>query len=167
MCYQLVLVTPLTLSEVRSMLEPGMRADPLDPSAQAPYRALLRGSQTAVLLLTGWCACGLLPERFRDTHTDEAHLRERYRALRVGRDRIIEALDRHRRSSAVEQPAPGALTRFVAEHARNAGTSAWLLGFAPDDAAPPAGAPAVARSVEETRSDADWLVEGAVVHVVR
>ena len=167
MCYQLALVTPLTLSEVRSMLEPGMRADALDPTAQAPYRALMRGSQSALLLRTGWCACGLLPERFRDTHTDEAHLRERYRALRIGRERTIDALERHRRSTSGDQPASGALGRFVAEHARNAGPSAWVLGFAADDTEPRATGPVVVRRVEETRTGADWLVEGAVVHVTR
>jgi len=65
MCYQLVLVSTLTLSEVRSMLPAGLHADAMGPSTQAPWRALLPASQTAVVLRAGHCACGLLRPRFR------------------------------------------------------------------------------------------------------
>ncbi|MBP2648303.1 MAG: hypothetical protein H6Q77_1927, partial [Gemmatimonadetes bacterium] len=47
MCYQLVLVSTLTLSEVRSMLPAGTHADAMGPATQAPWRALLAGAQTA------------------------------------------------------------------------------------------------------------------------
>jgi hypothetical protein len=168
MCYQLVLVSPLTLSEVRAMLEPGMRADAIGPDAQGPYRALLRGAQTAVILRAGWCACGLLPSRFGEGRTDEVHLRERYRRLGVRREVAIQALERHRRSAAGERPAPGALARFVAEHARNAGPSAWLLGFSAHDDAPMVVAETrVLRAADAQAAGDAWLAEGVVVRVER
>ena len=170
MCYQLVLVSTLTLSEVRSMLPVGTHADAMGPATQAPYRALLPGSQTAVILRAGHCACGLLLPRFRAAHTDEAHLRERYRVLRVPRAQVIRALERHRRSAAALTHAePDALVRLVREHARNAGESAWLLGFSAHDEPPQLPATvAAARRVADLASDPEgWLTEGQVTLVQR
>ncbi len=170
MCYQLVLVSTLTLSEVRSMLPAGTHADAMGPGTQAPWRALLAGSQTAVVLRAGHCACGLLQPRFRASHTDEAHLRERYRALRVPRAQVVRALERHRRSTAaLTRAEPDALVRLVTEHARNAGASAWLLGFSPHDEPPPLPATTVTvRRVPDLVADPDgWLVEGHVTLVQR
>ena len=45
---------------------------------------------------------------------------------------VIAAIERHRRGAAVEAPADGwsrALAAFVAEHARNAGETLYLLRF--------------------------------------
>jgi hypothetical protein len=170
MCYQLVLVSTLTLSEVRSMLPAGTHADAMGPGSQAPYRALLAGSQTAVILRAGHCACGLLQPRFRAAHTDEAHLRERYRQLKVPRAQIVRALDRHRRSAAAATRAePDALVRLVTEHARNAGASAWLLGFSAHDEPPSVPATAVApRRISDLTLDPEgWLLEGHVTLMER
>jgi hypothetical protein len=169
MCYQLVLVSTLTLSEVRSMLPSGVHADAMGPSTQAPWRALLPGAQTAVVLRAGHCACGLLQPRFRASHTDEAHLRERYRRLRVPRAQVVPALERHRRSGGVVRAAPDALARLVVEHARNAGDSAWLLGFSPHDEPPAMPATTVTtRRVADIATDPDgWLVEDHVTLVQR
>lgn len=169
MCYQLVLVSTLTLSEVRSMLPSGIHADAMGPSTQAPWRAILPGAQTAVVLRAGHCACGLLQPRFRASHTDEAHLRERYRLLRVPRAQVMLALARHRRSAAVTRAGPDALAQLVAEHARNAGDSAWLLGFSPHDESPALPATTVTiRRVADVAADPDgWLVEDHVTLVRR
>lgn len=169
MCYQLVLVSTLTLSEVRSMLPAGVHADAMGPSTQAPWRAVLPGAQTAVVLRAGHCACGLLQPRFRAAHTDEAHLRERYRQLRVPRAQVVRALERHRRSAGAARAGPDALTRLVAEHARNAGDSAWLLGFSPHDEPPALPATTVTtRCVADLAIDPDgWLVEDHVTLVQR
>ena len=162
MCYQLVLVSTLTLSEVRSMLPSGVHADAMGPSTQAPWRALLPAAQTAVVLRAGQCACGLLQPRFRAGHTDEAHLRERYRQLRVPRAQVVRALERHRRSAGATRAGPDALVQLVTEHARNAGASVWLLGFSAHDEPP---ALTVTGSVTIRLSDIaanpdGWLVEG-------
>ena len=169
MCYQLVLVSTLTLSEVRSMLPSGVHGDAIGPSRQAPWRALLPASQTAVVLRAGHCACGLMRPRFRAAHTDEAHLRERYRELRVPRAQVVTALERHRRSAGVTQASPDALARLVTEHARNAGESAWLLGFSPHDEPPALPATTVSvRRVADLSTDPDgWLVEDHVTLVRR
>ena len=149
------------------MLPSGVHADAMGPSTQAPWRALLPGAQTAVVLRAGHCACGLLQPRFRTGHTDEAHLRERYRALRVPRPQVVRALERHRRSAAVARATPDALPQLVLEHARNAGESAWLLGFSPHDEPPPLPASTVSvRRVADLASDPDgWLVEDHVTLV--
>ena len=169
MCYQLVLVSTLTLSEVRSMLPAGTHADAMGPSTQAPWRALLPGSQTAVVLRAGHCACGLLQPRFRAAHTDEAHLRERYRAMRVPRALVVRALERHRRSATAASASPDALVRLVTEHARNAGDSAWLLGFSPHDEPPalPATTVTTRRVADVAMHPDSWLVEDHVTLVRR
>ena len=169
MCYQLVLVSSLTLSEVRSMLPAGVHADAMGPATQAPWRALLPGAQTAVVLRAGHCACGLLQPRFRISHTDEAHLRERYRRLHVPRAQVVRALERHRRSAAGARADPGALVSLVTEHARNAGDSAWLLGFSPHDEPPALPATTfTTRRVADLVTDPDgWLVEDHVTLVRR
>ena len=162
MCYQLVLVTALTLSEVRSMLPSGIHADAMGPSTQAPWRALLPGAQTAVVLRAGHCACGLLQPRFRAGHTDEEHLRERYRQLRVPRAQVVRALERHRRSAGVTRVSPDALAQLVTEHARNAGASVWFLGFSPHDDPPALAATGnvTLRLTDIALNPDEWLVEG-------
>ena len=136
MCYHLYLASPLTLSEVRSMLPEGLRADLLDAAEQRTLKRLHPPAQTVCRLAHGACSCDLVIQRHPVTREDEARLRRRYRELGLSRDRIITALEAHRR--ATEQPQrpeghwPRAIVEFVAEHARNAGPSAYYLGFSHD-----------------------------------
>jgi hypothetical protein len=167
-CYQLVVVSALTLSEVRSMLPSGVRADVLDTNRLSDFRRLFRGAQTAAHLRVGQCACRLVPDRFRDSHTDEAELRTRYRRLAVPREAVIAALDRHRRGAFDAELVPaGTLHSFVAEHARNAGPALYALGFGVEDDLPPAPETCVDRQLAETRDGDAWLVEDGAVRVSR
>ena len=168
MCYQLVLVSALTLSEVRAMLPPGIRADALGQARLALWRRLFRGAQTAAHLRVGRCACRLLPDRFRDSHDMEASLRARYRRMGVPRDAVIAALDRHRRgASDGEIVPPESLHAFVAEHARNAGPALYAVGFGIADDLPDVPASAVERHLSETRASDAWLDEEVAVRVTR
>jgi hypothetical protein len=167
-CYQLVLVSPLTVSEVRSMLPPGVRADILDGPALARWRGLLRGAQAAVHLRVGRCACRLVPARFAGAHTDEAHLRAEHRRRGTPRDRVLPALERHRLGAdegAVVPPL--ALPAFVAEHARNAGPALFALAFGDGPALPAAAGAVRDVPLAETRAGDAWLREDAAVRVTR
>jgi hypothetical protein len=166
-CYFLYLASPLTLSEVRSMLPAGITADLLPPAEQRLLTRDFPDARSAVRLLRGSCSCDLVRGRGPDLRRDEAHLRRRYFRLALPRDRIIACLERHRRAETLPAPPAGrlsdALAAFVAEHARNAGPSLYLLQFAaagladqPADAAPPAGVSSIA--VRETPDG--WLTEG-------
>jgi hypothetical protein len=167
-CYQLVIASALTLSEVRAMLPPGARADALGTLQLAGYRALFRGAQTAAHLRVGRCACRLLPDRFRGAHSDEAELRRRYRRLAVPRDRVIAALDRHRRGALDGEIVPAdTLPRFVAEHARNAGAALYTLGFGAADEVPDAPTAIAECPLAETRTSDAWLREDVAVRVTR
>jgi hypothetical protein len=167
-CYQLVVVSALTLSEVRSMLPTGVRADALDTSRLTAFRRLFRGAQTAAHLRVGRCACRLLPDRFRGSHSDEAALRARYRRLEVPREAVILALDRHRRGAFDGEIVPAStLHAFVAEHARNAGPALYALGFGIEDDLPPVPAACIDRRLAETREGDEWLVEDGAVRVSR
>ncbi|HXE57340.1 MAG TPA: hypothetical protein VNK43_05020 [Gemmatimonadales bacterium] len=136
MCYFISLASPLTLSEVRAMLPAGLTADPLDPSEQRLVRALHPDAPTAARILHGGCSCDLVVDRKPVPREDEAHLRARYRALGCPRELVIRALERHRRGAEARRRPPGywgeAFRRFVAEHARNAGRTLYLLRFSPD-----------------------------------
>jgi hypothetical protein len=167
-CYQLVVVSALTLSEVRSMLPAGVRADALDTSHLLACRTLFRGAQTAAHLRVGRCACRLLPDRFRGSHSDEAELRARYRRLGVPRDATIDSLERHRLGAFDgEIVAEGALHAFVAEHARNAGPALYALDFGADEDLPSVPATLIDRTLADTREGDAWLMEGAAVRVTR
>ena len=168
MCYQLVVVSALTLSEVRSMLPAGVRADALDMHRLAAFRRLFRGAQTAAHLRVGACACRLLPDRFRGSHSDEAALRARYRRLEAPRESVIAALDRHRRGTFDGEIVPaGTLHAFVAEHARNAGPALYALGFGVEDDVPAVPAACIDRHLGETREGDAWLIEDGAVRVSR
>lgn len=171
MCFVLFLASPLTLSEVRSMLPAGLAADPLPSPDQQPLRRRHPDAQTVARLLRGGCACDLVLQRHQATRDDEARLRQRFRVLGLGRRDLLEALERHRR--ALERPPrptdhwPAALAAFAVEHARNAGPTAYLLRF-PDQ--PLASHPLPTR--EETVSAAgvrgapgSWLREEVVTWV--
>jgi hypothetical protein len=169
-CYDLRIGSPLTLSEVRSMLPWGIVADVASAGACAELRAVLPATRTAAHLRVGACSCDLVRARHPDPREDERHLRRRYASLGLSRERIIRELERHRRRSAVEEPPGGwrsALAGFIAEHARNAGPTLFQLSF---QAAPPGSwdrAP-ISRTVAEVRADPEnWLSEGPPVLVVR
>jgi hypothetical protein len=168
MCYQLVLVSPLTVSEVRSMLPPGVRADIVDAPVLARWRTALRGAHAAVHLRVGRCACRLLPARLAPAPDDEAALRAEHRRRRTPREQILAALERHRAGAAdAELVPPGALAALIAEHARNAGPAVYALGFgAPGEVPPPA---ATLREVPlaEACAGEGWLVEDTALKVRR
>ncbi len=170
MCYLLTIASPLTLSEIRSMLPPGIAADVLPTAELARLRALLPSAQTAAHLRVGPCSCDLVRSRHADSREDERDLRRRYAKLGLPRERIIRELERHRRHAALSEPAGGwrgALTEFVAEHARNAGPSLYQLMFQP--ASGDTQTPQVrTRTALEVRDDPDgWLQEERAVLVVR
>ncbi len=133
MCYFLFLASPLTLTEVRSMLPPGVSADLTSHAEQQLFKSLHPGAQTVARLLVGRCSCDLVRQRLPNPREDERHLRERYRALELSRTTVIQSLERHRRPGPVVVPPAagwaGALAGFVAEHARNAGASLFFLHF--------------------------------------
>lgn len=169
-CYFLYIASPLTLSEVRSMLPQGATADLVSFAEQQRLKAIYPETQTVARILVGRCSCNLVRPRQEDQREDERHLRERYRRLAVGRDIIIKALERHRRGAVVRSPGEGwpqALASFVAEHARNAGPTLYLLEFSPE--------PALAQPEEiRSRSVADvrgkpegWLEESRPTIVAR
>lgn len=146
MCHFLYVATPLTLSELRSMLPTGLSADLVAPGESTRLLHLLRGTRTAARLLAGACSCDLYLRRDLEGRSEEADLRRRYRGLGVERDARIRALERHRRRGPEHRtPAEWAthLIGFVAEHARNAGptlfyreVSAGGLGDLPARPAP-------------------------------
>jgi hypothetical protein len=173
-CYALYLATPLTLSEVRSMLPAGLGADSLTRSEAAPLLTLdhdVVHAARAVRLLRGACACDLVLERDA-ARSDERRLRERYFALGRPRDEVIRLLERHRQGAAA-RPRPRrhwteALAGFVAEHARNAGPSIFLLHFGPALPAPRPDASVATVTVPAVLAHPEtWLVEDVPTLVVR
>jgi hypothetical protein len=170
-CYFLMIASPLTLSEVRSMLPDGITADSLPSTRLADFRHLLPAAQTAAHLRVGACSCDLVRPRLPDTREDERHLRSRYKALGLSRDRIIRELERHRQlTPGITEPEGGwraALAAFVAEHARNAGSTLFRLTFHPGPDRVTTSAP-LRRTVTEIRARlGDWLEEGTSILVVR
>ena len=170
MCYFLYLATPLTLSEVRSMLPLGFSADLAAFPDQQMLKAIHSPAQTVARILVGRCSCDLVRPRHADPREDERHLRERCRKLGVTRSLVIQALERHRQDSGPNLSAqrPEAMSRFVAEHARNAGTCLYHLQFSPE-AGPLSGLGEVRRiTVAQVTADPPgWLVEAAPTFVSR
>jgi hypothetical protein len=172
MCYFLYIASPLTLSEVRSMLPPGLAADLLPPTEQAVLRPLLPDAQTVARVLHGGCSCDLVTQRHTVAREDEAPLRQRYRALGYSRERVIHALDLHRRAlERRAQPAghwPRAFAAFVAEHARNAGPTLYYLHFSHDGLlGVTEGMGRRIRTAEVRAAPGAWLPEDAPVVVIR
>ena len=172
MCYDLKVASPLTLSEVRSMLPTGIVADSLSSGELSGIRTLLPTAQTVAHLRVGACSCDLVRPRLPDPREDERHLRARYKALGLSRDRIVAELERHRRSAAGRlEPAGGwraALAAFVAEHARNAGPALFRLSFHPSPVDTRRALGRTSRTVAEVRADPDgWLEEGPAILVLR
>lgn len=171
MCYFLYLASPVTLSEVRSMLPPGLTADLAPVPDQQTLKAIHPDAQTVARILSGRCSCDLVRERLADERADERHLRERYRSLGLTRPAMIAAFERHRRGAtlrATKEGWPVALSRFVAEHARNAGPSLYHLDFSPEPA--PLARLASVRQVSVPLVSATpegWLAEGKPTLVAR
>lgn len=176
MCYVLYVASPLTLSEVRSMLPAGMSAHALAPDDDRRLRRSFRPARTVVSMLVGPCSCDLVLPRDPIRHTEEAVLRARYATARLSRTEIIRAIDAHRALADPDIIEPPdwwrrALAAFVAEHARNAGPTIYWLQFVPGGAstAPPDPPPA-ARTVtvgDVLAAPGEWLTEGAPIRVVR
>lgn len=162
------------MSEVRSMLPPGLSADLATGAEARALRDLAPDARTVARLLVGSCSCDFVIARDPEARSDERHLRARYAALGLARNRVIAALDHHRRGAPARRPPPLAerqlaLAAFVAEHARNAGPSLYYLRFGPGPAAlPAADAPVTTFSAAEVRRRPDdWLAEDRPTLVTR
>ena len=135
MCYFLYVASPLTLSEVRSMLPAGLTADALPVSEQQHLKDIYYDTVIGARILHGDCSCDLIRDRHPDPRDDQAYHRQRYRKLGYDRSRMIRYLERHRRIAEVRSPPhpPGywgeAFNRFVIEHARNAGPTLYYCHF--------------------------------------
>jgi hypothetical protein len=174
LCYFLYLASPLTLSEIRSMLVPGLSAELLE-SGEA--RTLIQhhpDAQTAARLLHGACSCDLVRYRHPLSREDEAHLRARFRKLGLSRDDMIRGLDNHRKALDRRQRPEGHWPRevaaFVVEHARNAGPTLYYLDFSSTARLelPPAVTSAITLPVSAVRSEpAGWLPENRLTLVAR
>jgi hypothetical protein len=171
MCYFLYLASPLTLSEVRSMLPHGVIADLTEFTDQQALKSLHPDAQTVARLLIGRCSCDFVRPRVADTREDERHLRERYRQIGAARPVVITGLERHRRRPGLryaEKDWSAALAQFVAEHARNAGPTLYYLDFTL--AAGPLEPAGQLRRITVGEALADpkgWLVEGSPTLVSR
>ena len=168
MCYALYLASPLTLSEIRSMLPTGFGADLVDPASQRLLRQRHLDAQTGAVLLRGRCSCALIEAGAADG-VWEAELRKRYRAAKASRDSIIKALERHRAQTGLRPQAPGfgvqQFQEFVVEHAKNAHATMYYLRFGVDPFHPLSAVPAPT-IVEKAGALTDgWLREGEPVVV--
>jgi hypothetical protein len=170
-CYFLYIASPLTLSEIRSMLPDGITVDLADPIEQQVLKSSQRGIQTVARLLIGRCSCDFVRQRHADLREDERHLRERFRQQEVSRALTIAGLERHRAGAKVPGPGKGwgrTLVDFVREHARNAGTTVYQLGFLPPSSNLPPGAPLREVKLDRVTPELEtWLVEGIPVAVTR
>ena len=171
MCHFLCIASPLTLSEVRSMLPDGLAADLLPPAGARLLAPLLKPARTFARLLSGPCSCDFFLQRDPEHRREEAELRRHYRALGLSRERMIAALERHRRGEPTRPPEEWMrlLAGFVAEHARNAGPTLYFRQMSPDGlpaVTPPAGS--IRLTVPEVLSHpAEWLREDRATIVVR
>jgi hypothetical protein len=172
MCYFLYVASPLTLSEIRAMLPAGITADLLPPADQQKLRELHPAARTGVRLLIGRCSCDLLISRDGEAREGERHLRNRFFAAGLDRRQVIAGLEAHRSGARPRSAAPSewqaALAEFVAEHARNAGPTAYLLRFGADSlqAHEPAER-ATITTLDVRNHPAAWLVEDRLTTVVR
>jgi hypothetical protein len=172
MCYFLYLASPLTLSEIRAMLPAGITADLLPPAEQQALRSLHPPARTGVQLLMGRCSCDLLISRDGGSRESERHLRHRLFAAGLDRRQVIAGLETHRQSAGPRLMSPetwqAALVEFVAEHARNAGATAYLLRFGKDSLSVRGPTAAATLTTADVRArPATWLTEDRLTTVVR
>jgi hypothetical protein len=165
--------SPLTLSEVRSMLTAGLTADGLSKAEQQVFLKLHYDAQDAMRILHGGCSCDLIRDRRPDHGTDEALHRQRYRQLGYDRTRMIRYLERHRRSAEDPRPRPPgywgeAFNAFVVEHARNAGPTLFYRHFSHDGLQDDPGLAATLSHIQVRDvlgPVSDWLPEQAPIMV--
>jgi hypothetical protein len=151
------------------MLPPGLVAQPADRADHHLLRKLHPAAQTVVRLVVGACSCDLVRARHADPREDERHHRDRYRHAGGPRASLLAAIERHRLGASVTPPSggwPRALAAFVAEHARNAGETLYLLRFSAPHVPPPADRPLrrIRAAAVVERPDT-WLDEHAPVLV--
>lgn len=170
MCFFLYIASPLTLSEIRSMLPAGLIADLAPPGSRAALQRLHSSARTVAQLLVGACSCDLVRSRLPNPIEDERELRARYQRAKLPRAQIIKELERHRRRGERQGEPPNgwaaSLAAFAVEHARNAGPTLFLLRFGSGNTE--AGWPTTTMvcSVQDVRQQsAPWLREGAAVVV--
>jgi hypothetical protein len=172
MCFFLTIASPLTLSEIRSMLPPGLSADLAPPAERALLYRLHPAAKTVARLLVGACSCDLLRARQENSVEDEREHRRRYQRAKLSRSQIIRELERHRRGPVPRPVPPGgwrsALSAFVVEHARNAGPTLYLLDFVPPRRGTARALPdPIRRSMSEVQGAAEtWLREEEPVLVM-
>lgn len=147
------------------MLPPGLTAQPAERDIHRQIHALHPSAQTVARLLVGACSCDLVRLRHADPLQDEREHRAHRRRAGAAREALLVALERHRRGARVPAPAggwPRALAGFVAEHARNAGESLYLLmfeGAVPESARPAPGHPRRMAVREVVAFPDRWLEE--------
>ena len=166
MCFALYIASPLTLSEIRSMLPPSFGADLVDPASQRLLKKRHADAQTGAVLLRGRCSCALIEKGAADG-VWEAELRKRYRAAKAPRDSVIKALERHRAQAELrEADCVAAFGEFVVEHAKNAHATMYFLRFGVDPFRPLAAVPAPTVIERAGTLGTGWLREGEPVVVV-
>lgn len=155
------------------MLPPGLTAHAADREIHRRLHLLHPAARTVARLVVGDCSCDLVRPRHATPREDERHHRERHRRAGGRREPLIAAIERHRRGAGVPAPAggwPRALAAMVAEHARNAGPTLYLLRFVTDTAAEgpfPDTPPRTIRVADLTARPEHWLEEDVPVTVVR
>jgi hypothetical protein len=156
------------------MLPPGLSAQPAERVQHQRLQRLHPPARTVVRLIVGGCSCDLVRSRHADPREDERHHRDRRRQAGEAREALLATLQRHRLGAQVPVPPggwPAGLARFVAEHARNAGDTLYLLAFSAGAESLPAElAPAAIRRTraKEVLARPDtWLAEAAAVIVER
>jgi hypothetical protein len=154
------------------MLPAGLVAQPADRADHFRLLQLHPSARTVVQLVVGACSCDLVRHRHPDPRQDERHHRDRSRRAGGARGSLIAGLERHRRGAQVPGPAggwPRALAAFVAEHARNAGDTLYLLQFTLPESSATAVRTAARRmtAAEVVAQPDDWLAEYAPVIVER
>ena len=152
------------------MLPEGVVAGLVAPSLQRQWSERFPSARVVVTLRQGQCACGLAGQRHEDNAEEERRLRARYRKAGVDRQRVIRALDRHRRAPPHQKSTGAALllAAFVAEHARNAGPSLYFLDFSAESERMPPWPDSVPSSITaaQVRAEpASWLPEQTPVIV--
>lgn len=153
------------------MLPPGLAAHLADGPDRDRLTRLHPAARTVVELRVGGCACDLVRPRHPDPREDERQHRQRSRRAGGARASLIAGLDRHRAGARVPPPPDGwprALAAFVAEHARNAGDTLYLLRFdLPAGADPSANPPRRLGAAEVVAHPDGWLDERGPVLVGR
>jgi hypothetical protein len=153
------------------MLPAGLAAQPAGRAEHARLASMLPTARSVVELLVGACSCDLVRPRQLDSRDDEREHRARSRRAGGGRAALITGLERHRRGARVGPPSvgwPAALAAFVAEHARNAGDSLYLLRFdLPASVEEPTAPTRRLRAAEVVARPESWLAESVPVLVSR